>query len=72
MGFAFSIKNIKPLVNEETRNKAIVKFRWSKFENHILKKASFVIIVFITASKAYYDLFVETDELQFFSLLLKI
>ena len=38
MGFTLSIKQIKPLKKEETRNKALVKFRWSKFENHILKK----------------------------------
>ena len=38
MGFTFSMKKIKPRKNEETKNKAIVKFRWSEFENHILAK----------------------------------
>ena len=34
MGFASSIKRIKPLMNEESKIKAIVKFCPSKFENH--------------------------------------
>ena len=36
MVFAFFIKMIEPLANGETRNKVIVKFWWSKFENNIL------------------------------------
>ena len=54
MGFIFSIKKTKPLKNEETKNRAIVKLEWSEFKNLILTKVSFVTIVFITSSKTYY------------------
>ena len=48
MGFTFSIKKIEPLKNEETKNKAIVKFWRSEFENYILTK-----IVCITSNMNY-------------------
>ena len=54
MGFTFSIKKTKPLKNEETKNRAIVKLEWSEFKNLILTKVSFVTIVFVTSSKTYY------------------
>ena len=42
MGFASSIKRIKPLMNEESKIKAIVKFCPSKLENHNPTKGSVV------------------------------
>ena len=41
MGFMFFIKKIELLKNEEIKNKAIAKFWWSEFENHILTKSVF-------------------------------
>ena len=34
-------KKIEPLVNEDTKDKAIVKFWWTKSENYILTKSVF-------------------------------
>ena len=41
MGFTLSIKRTKPLKNEETKNRAIVKLKWSEFKNLILTKSIF-------------------------------
>ena len=75
MGFAFSIKKVEPFMNEETMNKAIVKFQQLKFEKHFLTK-SFISLLptdnFITTSKTYACEQETTDEhfrqLQFFSI----
>ena len=71
-GFPFSIKWIKPLKNGETRNKAIVKFWWWKFENHILTKSAFCYNCLHHIEQDLLCLLVKTKGFQLFSLLRRI
>ena len=72
MGFTFSIKKIEPLKNEETENKAILKFLWREFENHIPKKSNFCNHCLHYNEQDLLCLRVKTEDFQFFSLLLRI
>ena len=72
MGFMFSIKMIDPLKNEETKKKAILKFWWSEFENHILTKSDFCNHCLHYIEQDLLCLWVKTKGIQLFSLLQRI
>ena len=67
-----TIKKIEPLKNEETKNKAILKFWWSEFEKHILTKSIFCNHCLHYIEQYLLCLWVKTKGFQFFSLLLRI
>ena len=65
-------KKIEPLVNEETKDKAIVKFWWTKSENYILPKSVFCNHYLHYIEQDLLCSWVKTEGFQFLSLLLRI